>query len=210
MKPLIVINFKNYSETMGAKALKLAAYCSAYNNVIVCPQYMELDDISNISNKVFSQHVDPILAGAHTGKVSVLALKNAGVKGSLLNHSENRIPFAQIKDTVKLLKKHNMKCIICCEALEEAKKLSKLRPDYIAFEPKKYIGKKVDITELIGDLIKEFSEVIKPVPLLIGAGIDSPREIRRALELGAVGVLLASAVTKSKDPNRVIRELANS
>ncbi|MBN1923493.1 MAG: triose-phosphate isomerase [Nanoarchaeota archaeon] len=210
MKPLIVINFKNYEETMGAKGLKLAAYCSTYDNVIICPQFMELDNIKCLSCRIFSQHVDPVVEGAHTGKVSVLAIKKAGVSGSLLNHSENRLSFSEIKKTIELLKSNNLKSIVCCESVEEAGKIAELKPDYIAFEPKKYIGTKTDITEVMKKEIKEIVNIIKPVFLLIGAGINSAEHVRKALKLGAVGVLISSYVAKSRNPVKTIRELANA
>ncbi|VVB74878.1 Triosephosphate isomerase [Candidatus Tiddalikarchaeum anstoanum] len=211
MKPLIIVNFKCYDKATGHNGLKIAAYCSTYDNVIVCPQAIDLDNISAIPGlNVFSQHVDPVLEGPFTGKMGINVLKKAGVKGSLLNHSENRLKFETIAETVSLLKKNGLKSLICCESLDEAAKFAKLRPDYICFEPKSLIGKTQSVADLNPELITTISKAVKPVKLIIGAGIDSPKEVREVLLRGAVGVIVASSVIKSDDPRKIIKELANA
>ena len=45
-------------------------------------------------------------------------------------------------------------------------------------------------------------------PILIGAGIHSPEDIRVGLELGAKGFLLATDVVKAQNPEEQLRELA--
>ncbi|MDW8044074.1 MAG: hypothetical protein RMJ30_07565, partial [Nitrososphaerota archaeon] len=42
------------------------------------------------------------------------------------------------------------------------------------------------------------------VPLLCGAGISTPEDVYRAIELGTVGVLVSSAFVKSKDPQQTL------
>jgi triosephosphate isomerase (TIM) len=43
--------------------------------------------------------------------------------------------------------------------------------------------------------------------VLCGAGIHDRRDVRRAIELGAEGILVASAVARAPDPGAAIDEL---
>jgi triosephosphate isomerase len=209
MTPLIVINFKNYKQATGEKGYKLAKYCNKFNNIIVCPQFIELSKISTIKGlRVYSQHADSCSYGAHTGKICVCNIKKAGARGTLLNHSENRISHNQIKETIKMLKKQKMKVIVCCENIKEAGKISKLKPDYIAYEPKELIGGKVSVSDSKPELIKKIVKKVKPIKVLIGAGIKTRQDVVESLELGAKGVLVASGVIKDKNPKKKIKELA--
>lgn len=45
--------------------------------------------------------------------------------------------------------------------------------------------------------------------LLVGAGVKNAADVRKSLELGAAGVLLASGVTKAKDPKAVLLDLVS-
>jgi len=45
--------------------------------------------------------------------------------------------------------------------------------------------------------------------VLCGAGVKTGKDVKRALELGAVGVLLASGVVKSKDPKKALQDLVS-
>lgn len=45
--------------------------------------------------------------------------------------------------------------------------------------------------------------------LLVGAGVKNAADVRKSLELGAAGVLLASGVTKAKDPKTVLLDLVS-
>jgi triosephosphate isomerase len=44
--------------------------------------------------------------------------------------------------------------------------------------------------------------------VLCGAGVSSKEDVKKALELGAQGVLLASAFVKAPDPKAFLSELA--
>ena len=48
------------------------------------------------------------------------------------------------------------------------------------------------------------------IPVLTGAGITHGEDAAAAIRLGTVGVLVASAVMKAKDPEQKLRELAEA
>ncbi|MCD4808712.1 MAG: triose-phosphate isomerase, partial [Methanosarcinales archaeon] len=47
------------------------------------------------------------------------------------------------------------------------------------------------------------------VKVLCGAGISKGEDMKAALELGSVGVLLASGVVKSSDPKKALFDLVS-
>ena len=50
--------------------------------------------------------------------------------------------------------------------------------------------------------------VDKNVKVLCGAGVKNGKDVTKAIELGADGVLLASGIVKAKNKENVIRDLA--
>jgi triosephosphate isomerase (EC 5.3.1.1) len=46
--------------------------------------------------------------------------------------------------------------------------------------------------------------------VITGAGIESSDDVRRAIELGTVGVLVASAIVRAKDWRAKIMEIAKA
>ena len=48
---------------------------------------------------------------------------------------------------------------------------------------------------------------MKGVPVLCGAGVHTQEDVRKAVELGAQGILVASGVVNAKDPEKVLTEL---
>ena len=61
-------------------------------------------------------------------------------------------------------------------------------------------------------MIKESVDLVRKanpnVKVLCGAGVNKAEDVSIALKLGTRGVLLASAVVKSADPEKAIREIA--
>ena len=213
MKPLIVVNFKAYPESIRDGFL-LANLLSPYDNVIMCvpaPLICSFGKESSLNGVirdalVFAEHVDPVVSGAYTGSITVDMIKAAGASGSLVNHSEKRLKYNEIAKVINLLKSRGLTSILCCESVKEAKRFKKLRPDYIAYEPKELIGSNVSVTTK-PLLIKEIVKALSPIPVLVGAGVKTREDIEISLNLGASGVSIASGVVKAVDKEKVIKEL---
>ena len=107
--PLFVINFKNYPEISGKKSVMLAKAAesvarSSKARIIVAPPQAALAMVaSQVSIPVFAQHLDVSQAGSTTGFMVPEVVKTYGVSGSLINHSEHRIPLVEIGKVVKKL-----------------------------------------------------------------------------------------------------------
>ncbi len=216
MKPLILLNFKTYPEAAGKKALVLAKKLEKVRakkyEIVIAPSLPTLEEVTaGTSLTVYSQHTDLAGLGAYTGKIAAQELKGIGVKGTLLNHSERKIPLPILKKIVGECKKHKLITVICASSLEEAKQVAKFTPDYIAYEPPELIGGDISVTKAKPEIIAKAVEVVKKISpktkVLCGAGVQSRDDILKALQLGAKGVLIGHAVPKSKDPTKFLQEL---
>lgn len=213
MRPVIIVNFKTYERATRKKALNLAKKISdltknSRSKWIVCPQHVDLWIAKYIEIPVYAQHVDALEPGRGTGYITPFSLKLYGIKGSLVNHSEHRLSLKEIKARVEILRKYKMVSVVCANTVREASRLAKLKPDYIAVEPPELIGSGISVSEAKPEIIEKSAKVVKRhgVKFLCGAGISKGEDVKKALELGADGVLVASAIANSKNPAKVIKD----
>jgi triosephosphate isomerase len=218
MKPIIALNLKAYKESLGSAGAKLAEHASEVSlltgvRVIVAPQSVDLREACQICGDVFAQHVDANEPGAHTGTVTVEAIKAAGCRGSLVNHSEHRLPEETIAKTIARLKEAGLESMLCTKDAEESARLAKYEPTYIAVEPPELIGSGISVSTAKPEVVKGTVEAVAKVnktPVLCGAGVSNASDVKKAVELGAKGVLLASAYVKAGDPKGLLIEMAEA
>lgn len=213
MKPIVLINFKSYSESTGKNALKLAKICDSVAkksnaNIILAVQNADICEIAKaVKIPVFAQHVD-IGIGAFTGSSSILSAKDAGASGTLINHAEKKLPADIVSKTIDECKKMKMISCVCAANEQEMIESMKSSPDYIAYEIPELIGGNVSITSAnpasVKDFVKKVGKSSKP---LCGAGVKTCNDLKKAVELGTHGVLLASGITKAPDPKKALEEL---
>jgi len=101
--------------------------------------------------------------------------------------------------------------VVCAADVGAARVLAKTRPPYLAVEPPELIGGDRAVStarpEVVSGTVSAVRAVSPGTLVLCGAGVHDRRDVARALELGAEGVLVASAVTRAPDTERAIREL---
>ena len=104
--PVIILNFKNYLQSVGENGLKLSKIASEVANeigveIVVCPQTTDIHLIhQSLDIPILAQHVDSNEPGSHTGNNLMEALIQSGATGSLVNHSEHRLLLSDIKRRV--------------------------------------------------------------------------------------------------------------
>jgi triosephosphate isomerase len=217
-EPVIILNYKTYVESTGRKGRVLtrtAHEVARERNVriIVCPQTPDLYLHKDSEIEVFAQHVDPIEPGSHTGHVLPLALVEAGASGSLINHSEDRMPADRIKKCVDICRQHKLTSVVCAESIDKVKEVAAFKPDYIAIEPPELIGSGIPVSKADPGIVSKSVEAVRAIDpsivVLCGAGISKGEDVKAALELGTRGVLLASGVVKAKDPRKALLDLVS-
>ena len=216
--PLIALNFKTYAQAFGENSLKLAKIAEEVSDqfgvtIAVAPPMIDLARVAaEVKIPVFAQHVDPYEPGSHTGSIIAEDVKAAGAVGSLVNHSEHRLRLADIGMVLERLRENDLISLLCTDTVETTKAGAALSPDMLAIEPPELIGTGIPVSkakpEVVKGAVQAVQKINPDVHVLCGAGISTGDDVARAIELGAEGVLLASAYVKAKDPKMVLIGMA--
>jgi triosephosphate isomerase len=180
--------------------------------VAIAPAMTDLAAVAgSVAIPVLAQHVDPIDPGPTTGFVPVPAIVAAGARGSLVNHAEHPLSGRAIAATTHRLGEAGLAAVVCARDSRVAGRLAAFRPPYLAIEPPELIGgDRAVSTAKPGVLVAGVSAVHAVSPstrVLCGAGVRGRGDVRRALELGTEGILVASAVALARRPRAAIDEL---
>ncbi|MBI5000815.1 MAG: triose-phosphate isomerase [Euryarchaeota archaeon] len=215
--PIVVVNFKTYPEVCGARGLEIArkideAMRETKGSAVIAPQQTDLALIAREAKvPVFAQHLDNAVQGSTTGYVTPEGVKAAGCVGTLLNHSEHRIRGDELELIVERCRKAGLKTIVCSNTVAVCKACTHFAPDFIAIEPPELIGGDLSVTSADPKIVESAVEAVKgidpKVKVLCGAGVKTGTDVKKAIELGADGVLLASGIVKAKDPKAVMIEM---
>jgi len=217
-KPLIVVNFKTYQSASGESAEQLAKVMEQFVNrnyrMIAVVSAFDLYSISTNSDEleVWSQHLDPVGKGSHTGWLEPDLAIQRGAVGTIINHAEHKVTLEHVKDLMAMLPE-NFPICACAADVDEAIALAKLGPTFIAVEPPELIGGDISVTSADPSIVSNTVAAVKStnpnVRVLCGAGVKNGADVKMAIELGAEGVLLASGVTKASDVNFVLDDLTS-
>lgn len=214
---MIFVNYKTYEQGTGKRAVELTKILEsvAHETQIKIIPVVQAADIKEIvastTLEVWTQKVDPVEFGAHTGSVVPEAVMEDGAVGTFLNHSESRFPsFEELALASDRAKSVGLKTLIFANDVQELKNISSLTPTYLSYEPAELVGSStISVSTAKPEIIKEAAEIAKlaSIPLIVGAGIKSADDIRKSLELGAAGFAVASSIVTYIDPRKVIMEL---
>ncbi len=220
MRPLIVVNFKTYAEGTGENAVTIAKYCEEVSrhsgiDIIAIPQLPDIYRVAcTVKIPVFAQHIDGVGAGSYTGHITADCVKAAGARGTLINHSERRLLLSDIDSAIQSAKKSGLTAIVCTNNIAVTSAAAALAPPYVAIEPPELIGSGIPVSkadpEIVRRSVTAVKEINPDVKVLCGAGISKGDDVAAALELGTVGVLLASGVIKAKDPKAALMDLVGN
>jgi triosephosphate isomerase (TIM) len=201
---------------------------AAHARVAICPQALHLSTLSELTRtqniQVLAQNISAFSKGAYTGEISAAAVKDLGIKGTLIGHSERRSLFAETHQT--LLQKlemaftQDLDVIFCVgETLEErekgqfekvlasqlegAKEFLQKSPQYLprftlAYEPVWAIGTgKVADTQQIEQAHNFLLTILPHSPILYGGSV-TPDNWGEICKISSVsGALVGGASLKA-------------
>ncbi|MAG02355.1 hypothetical protein CMI42_03385 [Candidatus Pacearchaeota archaeon] len=195
---IIIINFKTYKK--GKEVLKLVRIIEKINkNIIVGLIPLDIKEISKKTKlKVFSQYLSD----------DIKEIKGSA-SGVFLNHSDHPLTFNKLKKSISLCKKNKLKTAVFTTSLREARKIEKLKPTYLIYEPKELIGGKISVSQAKPEIIRKFKDNLS-MTFLVGAGIKTSKDIKTALDLGSSGIAISSVIMKSRNPEGKLKELIGS
>lgn len=214
---MLFINFKTYEEGTGKNALELIKILeevaqSSQIKVIPVVQATDIKEAVNISKlEIWTQGVDPITFGAHTGSILPESVLEDGAVGTFLNHSEKKFQdTTSLQQTIERCSGLGLKTLVFASNLEELGTISSFTPTLVAYEPPEFIGSTTaSVTSAQPDIILKAVEIAKThnLPLIVGAGIHSKDDVKKSLELGATGIAVAKDILKAEDPKRELLDL---
>jgi triosephosphate isomerase (TIM) len=162
-------------------------------DVVVCPPYVSLETVvqalAGTEMGVFAQNCHWELEGAFTGEISASMLRELGVYGTLLGHSERREWFGETDETVARRVRtalaeglHVIACVGESEAEREAgetdtvlrRQVGALEADdnlVIAYEPVWAIGTGKTATPEMAQQAHETIKSVLDVPVLYGGSV---------------------------------------
>lgn len=215
---MIFVNYKTYEESSGENAISLTKILESVAHevqvkIIPVVQIMDVEKVvESTSLEVWVQHIDPLNYGAHTGWVGPEEVAKTGASGVFLNHSEHKFDtIDSLYTAVEKSMSANLKTLVFAGDLNELKKIVGLAPTYVAYEPPELVGSTTtSVTEAKPEVISQAVEVARAagIPLVVGAGIHSTEDIRKSIELGAVGFAIATNIVKAEDPKSALKNLA--
>ena len=214
--PLIVVNFKTYSTALADSAEELGkqmSFIQSSARMVAVASAFDLSSVSSITGlEVWSQHLDPVGQGSHTGWLEPQTAIARGASGTIINHAEHKVSIEHVTKLINMLPEGFPVCA-CAADVEEAKTLAKIGPTFIAVEPPELIGGDISVTtadpSIVSDTVAAVKQVNPNVRVLCGAGVKNGQDVATAISLGAEGVLLASGVTKASDVSAVLKDLVS-
>jgi len=216
--PVLIINMKAYPELLNGGAVKLAKAAEKVArelgaSIIVAPPHTYLRQVVEaVGIPVYAQSADPVDPGARTGHIPLEFVKDAGAAGVIINHSEHRLLLNDIAYLVGKAKALNLETVVCAPDPPSSAAAAALYPTAVAMEPPELIGTGRSVSRTKPDVVVETVNAVRrvngEVKVITGAGIEDYNDVAKALELGTVGVLVASAIVRAKDWEAKITELA--
>jgi triosephosphate isomerase len=214
---MIFVNYKTFEESSGPRSIaltKILEEVAHASQVKIIPVVQIIDAeaiVSSTTLEIWIQHVDPLNYGAHTGWTLPDEAAKIGVSGVFLNHSEHKFnDFEALRIANEKSMSANLKTLIFAGSLDELKNVCQLAPTYVAYEPPELVGSTTtSVARAQPEIISQASEIARSggEPLIVGAGVSSMEDVKKSLELGAVGVAVATAVVKATDPKAKLLEL---
>ena len=224
MRPLLVVNYKAYyPHSFGTDALRIARAAIRVReefdiDIVLAPPFTELyrvlQEVAGTDIRVFAQHADPLEPGAITGFIPLEGLKELGVHGVIINHSEHSLKLTDIHYLIKKARNLGIEVLVCADTPETSAAVALLEPHMVAVEPPELIGTGISVSrvkpEVVMRSINAVKKINESIKVLAGAGISTGEDVYVAIKLGAAGVLVSSAIVKSDNVYLVMDEMARN
>ena len=214
--PVFEIGLKGY--LYGADAVRLAQAADRLSreldvSVIFDPQAVDIPAVARATDRllVFAQHMDPVAVGRGVGSVLPEAIREAGAVGTLLNHSERRMTLGDINRAIVRAREVGLATLVCADSPEEAAAVAQLGPDIVLAEPPELIATSRSAATEMRGFVERSVELVRRIDpgiiVMCGAGVQTPDDVEKMIELGVGGTGSSSGVLKAADPVALMRAM---
>ena len=214
--PFFEMSVKNY--IYGDKVLELAlaadrAVAKYDIDVIFISPYTEIRRIAGNAHNliVIAPYMDLIPLGRGMADILPEALKDAGARGVVINHSERPMSLTAIKKTIERANELDMLSFACADTIAEAKAIAQLHPDIINPEPSELIGSGAasDMSYVL-ETVKVIKDIFPDILVEQAAGISTAEQVYDFIMAGSDGAGSCSGIMNSKDPLALVDEMIHA
>ena len=195
-----------------AKAADLAAKEFDIDVIFVAP-YTEIRRVSENTDRiiVFAPYMDALRPGRGLTEILPEAIKDAGAKGVVLNHSERPMTLNALKKTIDRANELDLLTFVCADTIMEAQAIAHFHPDIMNPEPTELIGS--GHTSDMG-YVKEVINVVKAIdPTILveqAAGITTAQQVYDFIMAGSEAAGSASGILNSPNPHLLLKDMVRS
>jgi triosephosphate isomerase len=213
---LIAANWKMYKGPAATIEFLAAFDPPPGADVVIAPPYVSLHTAVESGRTIYAQNVHWDAEGAFTGEVSVAMLKEIGVAGAIVGHSERRQYFGETDETTAMRAAAALGGglgVIACVGETEAERdageteavlrrqVEPLPNDerlVIAYEPVWAIGTGKTATPELAQEAHELIKSLRDVPVLYGGSVKPENAVELLAQPAIDGALVGGA---SLDPD---------
>ena len=211
--PFFETSVKNY--IFGDAVLEYAKAADAASkeydvDVLFVAPYTEIRRISENTDRliILAPYMDILYPGRGIADVLPEALKAAGAKGVVLNHSERPMSLTTIRKTIDRANELDLLSFVCADTISEAQAIAHLHPDIMNPEPTELIGTgKVSDMDYIRENIRAVKAIDPTILVEQAAGITTAQQVYDFIMAGSEAAGSASGILKSPDPLTLLNEM---
>jgi triosephosphate isomerase len=162
---------------------------------------------------ILAPYMDTLRPGRGMADILPEAVKDAGAKGVVVNHSEKPMTLPAIKATIERANELNMLVFACADTIAEAKAIAQLGPDIINPEPSELIGGaagKVSDMSYVKESIKAIKEINPNILVEQAAGITTGQQVYDFIMAGSEAAGAASGILNAEDPIAKMYEMVEA
>ncbi|MGI6536918.1 MAG: triose-phosphate isomerase [Caldicoprobacterales bacterium] len=162
---------------------------------------------------ILAPYMDTLRPGRGMADILPEAVKDAGAKGVVVNHSEKPMTLPAIKATIERANELDMLVFACADTIAEAKAIAQLGPDIINPEPSELIGGaagKVSDMSYVKESIKAIKEINPNILVEQAAGITTGQQVYDFIMAGSEAAGAASGILNAEDPIAKMYEMVEA
>lgn len=192
-----------------AKAADSAAKEFDIDVIFVAP-YTEIRRVSENTQRiiVFAPYMDALRPGRGLTEILPEAVKAAGAKGVVLNHSERPMALTTLKKTIDRANELDLLTFVCADTVSEAQAIAHLHPDIMNPEPTELIGTgQVSDMRYVKDVINAVKAIDTNILVEQAAGITNAQQVYDFIMAGSEAAGSASGILNSSDPHVLLTDM---
>lgn len=211
--PFFETSIKNY--LFGDAVLEYARMVDAaaekydIDTLFVAP-YTDIRRVSENTKRLFvlAPYMDTLRPGRGMADVLPEAVKAAGARGVVINHSERPMSLSAIKKTIDRANELEMLTFACADSIVEAQAIAQFHPDVINPEPNELIGSgEVSDMGYVIETLRVIKEAFPDILVEQAAGITNGQQVYDFIMAGNDAVGAASGILNSPDPTAMLDEM---